>query len=126
MLKKLVELRKPIILTLIGALLISLILYIIFGDGEDTVMVLVGTLIMPFIIYGFFRLMFKVVEKNAPVTVLNFFVWFFLIAGFFGIVMMFVGFISNFPSAPPLSLACCVGLVAGALAEAKKNLDQFR
>lgn len=126
MLKKLVELRKPIILIPSGALLISLVLYLIFGDGEDTVMVLVGTLIMPFVTFGFFKLMFKVIEKNAPVTVLNIFIWFFLIAGLFGIVMMFVGFISNFPSASPLSLACCIGLVAGALAEAKKNLDRFR
>ena len=95
----------------------------IFGNGEDKVMVLVLSLILPLVIYGFVRLMFKIVRINAPLKFIKFGIYFFLIMGVLGVVMDIIHFITGFPNNLSPTLAACLGLIIAVLDEAKKNTE---
>ena len=66
MLNKLVQKKNVVLIVCAAVLLILWTLTLIFGNGEDKIMVLVLSLVLPFVIYGFVRLMFKVVRITAP------------------------------------------------------------
>ena len=94
---------------------------LIFGNGEDKVMVLVLSLIIPFVIYSFVRLMYKVVSINASLKIMCFFYYFFLIGGSLGTIMMFAEFISGFPNGLSPTLGACGALIIATLDSAKKS-----
>lgn len=123
MLNKLVQKKKVIFIALVAVLLILWTLTLIFGNGEDKIMVLVLSLVLPFIIYGFVRLMFKVIRIHAPLKFIKFGVYFFLIMGVFGVVMDVVHFITGFPDGFSPTLTACLGLIIAVLDETKKNID---
>ena len=87
MLNKLVQKKNILLIGCVAILLILWTLTLIFGNGEDKMMVLILSLILPFVIYGFVRLMFKVVRINAPLKFIKFGIYFFLIMGVFSVVM---------------------------------------
>lgn len=120
MLEKFVHKRKLISLVFLGALLMFWLLYWIFGSGEDKNMLLILTPILPIIIYGFARFMFKIVRINAPMKFITFGVWFFFIMGALGIILNLIGFIKGFPNGLSPTLGACMGLIVAVLAEAKK------
>ena len=121
--KKLADKRTLIMIILAGILLVLWVLHLILGSGQGKITVLVLTLILPMIIYGFVRLLSKVIGINAPLKVMNVFAWFFLICGTLGIVLNLIVFISGFPNGLSPSLGACMGLVTAVLDEAKKNFD---
>ena len=123
MLNKLVEKKTIILIVCVAALLILWTLTLIFGNEEDKIMVLVLSLILPVIIYGFVRLMFKVVRINAPLKLIKFGIYFFLIMGALGVVMDVIYFISGFPNGLSPTLTACLSLIIAALDEAKKNTE---
>ena len=124
MLKKMVEKTNLITFIFAGVLSVLWLLYLILGSGEDKIKILVLTPVLPFILYGFVRLIFKVVRMNAPLKAILFFVYFFLIVGTLGILMMSVEFISGFPNALSPTLGGSMGLIVAVLAEAKKSIEK--
>ena len=69
MLNKLIQKKNLILIIYAVVLLAFWTVALIFGNGEDKVMVLVLSLIIPFVIYGFVRLMYKVVSINASLKI---------------------------------------------------------
>ena len=123
MLNKLVQKKNVILIVCSAVLLILWTLTLIFGNGEDKVMVLVLFLILPFVVYGFVRLLFKVVRINAPLNFIKFVTYFFFIVGTFSVVMGVIYFISGFPNGLSPTLAACLGMIIAVLDEAKKNFE---
>ena len=123
MLNKLAQKKNIVLIVCAAILLILWTLTLIFGNGEDKVMVLVLSLILPLVIYGFVRLMFKIVRINAPLNFIKFGVYFFFIMGVLGVVMDIIHFITGFPNGLSPTLAACLGLIIAVLDEAKKNIE---
>ena len=96
MLHKLVQKKNIILLICAIVLLILWTLTLIFGNGEDKIMVLVLSLLLPFLFYGFVRLMFKIVRMNASLKFIKFGIYFFLIFGIFGVIQDVIYFIIFF------------------------------
>ena len=123
MLTKVVQKKNLILIIYAVVLLIFWTLALIFGNREDKVMVLILSLIIPFVIYGFVRLMYKIVSINASFKIMCFFYYFFLIGGLLGNVMMFVEFIGEFPNGLSPTLGACGALIIATLDSAKKNIE---
>ncbi len=123
MLNRLVQKKKIILIVCAVVLIVLWILTLIFGNGEDKVTVLVLSLLLPFIFYGFVRVMYKIVKINAPSKVMRFFFWFFLIMATFCIIMMIIEYVTDFPNGLSPFLGCFDGLIVATLDEAKKNIE---
>ena len=121
MLNKLIQKKNLILIIYAVVLLAFWTVALIFGNGEDKVMVLVLSLIIPFVIYSFVRLMYKVVSINASLKIMCFFYYFFLIGGLLGTIMMFAEFISGFPNGLSPTLGTCGALIIATLDSAKKS-----
>ena len=121
MLNKLIQKKNLILIIYAVVLLAFWTVALIFGNGEDKIMVLVLSLIIPFVIYGFVRLMYKVVSINASLKIMCFFYYFFLIGGLLGTIMMFPEFISGFPNGLSPTLGACGALIIATLDSAKKS-----
>ena len=121
MLNKLAQKKNIVLIVCAAILLILWTLTLIFGNGEDKVMVLVLSLILPLVIYGFVRLMFKIVRINAPLKFIKFGIYFFLIMGTLGVVMDIIHFITGFPNGLSPTLAACLGLIIAVLDGVNKN-----
>ena len=123
MLNKLIQKKNLILIIYAVVLLTFWTAALIFGNGEDKVMVLVLSLIIPFVIYSFVRLMYKVVSINASLKIMCFFYYFFLIGGSLGTIMMFAEFISGFPNGLSPTLGACGALIIATLDSAKKSFN---
>lgn len=123
MINKFVQRKNVILMGCAAVLLILWTLTLIFGNREDKIMVLVLSLVLPLVIYGFVRLMFKVVRINAPLKFIKFGSYFFLIMGVLGVVMDVVYFLTDFPNGLSPTLTACLGLIFAVLDEAKKNIN---
>ena len=77
MINKIIQ-KKNLILIVYAIVLLALwTVALILGNKEDKVMVLILSLIIPFVVYGFVRLMYKVVSINASFKTMCFFYYFF-------------------------------------------------
>ena len=123
MIQKLIPKKILILIIYATVLLMSWILALIFGNNEDKLMVLILSLVIPFVIYGFVRLMYKVVHINASPQVMSFFYYFFLVGGLLGTVMMLVEFISGFPNGLSPTLGACGAMIIATLDSAKKTIE---
>ena len=123
MLNKVIQKKNLILIIYAIVLLVFWTLTLIFGNAENKVMVLILSLIIPFVIYGFVRLMYKIASINASFKIMCFFYYFFLIGGLLGTVMMFVEFIGEFPSGLSPVLGACGALIIATLDSAKKNIE---
>ena len=123
MLNKIVQKKKLILIIYAVILLVFWTVALIFGNAEDKVMVLILSLIIPFVIYGFVRLMYKIVSINASLKVMCFFYYFFLVGGLLGTVMMFVEFVAGFPNGLSPTLGACGALIIATLDSAKKTIE---
>ena len=123
MLNKLIQ-KKNLILIIYAAVLLAFgVVALIFGNREDKLMVLILSLIIPFVVYGFVRLMYKVVHINASPKVIAFFYYFFLVGGLLGTLMMIVEFISGFPNGLSPTLSACGAMIIATLDSAKKTFE---
>ena len=77
MINKLIQKKNPILIVYAVVLLAFWVVALIFGNREDKVMVLILSLIIPFVVYGFVRLMYRVVSINASFKTMCFFYYFF-------------------------------------------------
>ena len=123
MLNKIVQKKNLILIVYAIVLLAFWTVALFFGNREDKVMVLIPSLIIPFIIYGFVRLMYKVVSINASFKAMCFFYYFFLTGGLLGTFMMFVEFVTGFPNGLSPTLGACGALIIATLDSAKKNIE---
>ena len=123
MIQKLIPKKNLILIIYATVLLMSWILALIFGNREDKVMVLILSLIIPFVVYGFVRLMYRVVSINASFKTMCFFYYFYLIGGLLGTVMMFVEFVAGFPNGLSPTLGACGALIIATLDSAKKTFE---
>ena len=123
MIQKLIPKKNLILIIYATVLLMSWILALIFGNREDKLMVLILSLIIPFVVYGFVRLMYKVVHINASPQVMSFFYYFFLVGGLLGTVMMLVEFIGGFPNGLSPTLGACGAMIIATLDSAKKTIE---
>ena len=123
MLNKIVQ-KKNLILIIYTIVLIAFwIVALIFGNTENKMLILVLSLILPFVIYGFVRLMYKIVSINASFKIMYFFYYFFLIIGWIGTVMVIAKFINGFPNGFSPTLGVCGALITATLDSAKKNIE---
>lgn len=120
MLSVLVKRKKPILLVYSVILLALWLLTLLFHTAENKVMILILSLVIPFVVYGFVRLMYKVVSIHASLGVLRFFYYFFLIGGFLGTVMLLFEFVFGFPNGLSPTLGACGALVVATLDSARK------
>ena len=123
MLNKIIQKKNMILIIYAVIFLAFWTVALIFGNAKDKVMVLILSLIIPFVIYGFVRLMYKVVSINASFKIMCFFYYFFLIGGTLGTVMMFVEFIGEFSNGLSPTLGACGALIIATLDSAKKNIE---
>lgn len=123
MLNKLVRKKNIIIIAYVIVLLSLWVMSLVWGNREDKTMVLVLSLITPFMVYGFVRLLYKVVNTNASPKVMRFFYWLFLAGGTLGIIMMIVEYVNGFPNGLSPTLGACGGMIAATLDKAKKNIE---
>ena len=123
MLNKIIQKKNPILIVYAVVLLAFWAVTLIFGNREDKVMVLILSLIIPFVVYGFVRLMYKVVSINASFKTMRFFYCFFLIGGLLGTVMLFVEFVAGFPNGLSPTLGACGALIIATLDSAKKSFE---
>lgn len=115
--------EKRNLVLIIGAIiaLIPLVLYLILSSGEDKLLMLVLSLVLPLIIYGFIRLLGKIVRPHAPASALKIGTYFFMIAGMIGALVCLVAFVTNFPNGFSPGITVCFALALAALDEAKKT-----
>lgn len=123
MLNKLVQWKIVILIVCTAVIIILWMLTLIFGNGEDKIKVLVLSLVLPLMIYGFARLMFRTVRIASLLKYIKTGIYFFLIMGVFGVVMFVIYFITGFPNGLSPSLTACLGLIMAVLDEAKKNIE---
>ena len=123
MIQKLITRKNLMLIICAAVLLVSWILALIFGNREDKLMVLIFSLIIPLVVYGFVRLMYKVVHINASPKVMSFFYYFFLACGLLGTVMMLVEFIGGFPNGLSPTLGACGAMIIATLDSAKKTIE---
>ena len=121
MLNKIIQKKNLILIVYAVVLLAFWTVALILGNSEDKVMVLILSLIIPFVVYGFVRLMYKVVSINASFKAMCFFYYFFLIGGLLGTVMMFVEFVAGFPNGLSPTLGACGALILATLDSATKS-----
>ena len=123
LLKNLVDKRKLITVIFASIWLVTLLLYLILGSGEDKVFYLVMGIVAPAFIYFGARLIFNVVRIHASMRYLNFAVWFFLVVGTLAAVVDVKLLITDFLGSFSPTMGCCMALIVAVLAEAKKNLE---
>ena len=123
MINKVIQKKNLILIIYAIVLFVFWTLALIFGNAENKVMILVLSLIIPFVIYGFVRLMYRVVSINSSFRTMCFFYYFFLIGGSLGTVMMFVEFVAGFPNGLSPTLGACGALIIATLDSAKKNIE---
>ena len=123
MLNKLIQKKNLILIIYAAVLLVLWTLALIFGNREDKLLVLILSLIIPFVVYGFVRLMYKVVHINASLKVMSFFYYFFLVGGLLGTVMMLVEFIGGFPNGLSTTLGACGAMIIATFDSAKKTFE---
>ena len=123
MINKLVQRKNVILVVFVAVLLILWTLTLIFGNREDKTTVLVLSLVLPFMLYGAGRLMFKIVRVTAPLKYIKFGIYFFFIFCVFSVVIDVIYFITGFPNGLSPTLTACLGVIIAMLDEAKKNID---
>lgn len=123
MLNKIIQKKNLIMIIYAVVLLIFWIVTLIWGNAEDKMIVLILSLIIPFVIYSFMLLTYKIVSINAPIKVMRFFYYFFLIGGVLGIAMLTFEFIGGFPNGLSPTLGACGALIISTLDSAKKNIE---
>lgn len=120
---KLIEKRRMFFIVLVAVLMIPWTVTLIFASGADKVKILILSLVLPIVIYGFMRLLFGAVAVNAPQKFIKFMLLFFIIAGILCVCVGIVYFITDFPNGLSPSFASCLGMIQAALDEAKKRLQ---
>jgi hypothetical protein len=123
MIQKLITRKNLILIIYAAVLLVFWILALIFGDNEDKLKILILSLIIPFVVYGLVRLMYKAVHISASPKVMSFFYYFYLVGGLLGTVMMIVEFIGGFPNGLSPVLGACGALIIATLDSAKKTFE---
>ena len=123
MIQKLIPKKNLILIIYATVLLVFWILALIFGNSEDKLMVLILSLIIPFVAYGFDRLMYKVARINASPKMMSFFYCFFLVGALLGTLMMIVEFIGGFPNGLSPTLGACGAMIIATLDSAKKTFE---
>ena len=124
MINKIIQKKNLILIVYAIILLAFWTVALIFGNREDKVMVLILSLIIPFVVYGFGRFMlYRVVSINASFKTMCLFYYFFLVGGLLGTFMMFVEFITGFPNGLSPILGACGALIIATLDSAKKTIE---
>ncbi len=123
MLEKLAKKRKLIAIIYGAVLLVLLLLEIIFGNPDDRITIIVGTVIgLPFVYFGI-KFGFKIVRINASPKYMRFGSWFFLIVSAIGIVVSVPNYIRYFPNGFSPFVSCVMGLWLGILTDVEKHIE---
>lgn len=122
MLNKLIQ-KRNIILIIFAILFFALwTLTLIFCNSADKSELLILSIIMPFVVYGFVRLMYKIVKINAPLKIMRVFYGIFLINGAIITLSMIVEFIKWFPNGFTIAFGVSGAVIIATLDDAKKNI----
>ncbi len=108
-----------IIFAVVWAVTFALALF--FDSRENKTVVLVLSVVGPLIIYGFIKLMFKIMRKVAYPQYVKVIVRLILAVAIIGVVIMLINFIIGFPNALSPSLPMGMATVIAMLEEEKKN-----
>ncbi len=114
--EKLIKAKKYILFAGIIITLILLGIFLIFGNSNDKVLFLILSVVLPFIIYGFIRLLFFAISKIAPLKIMTIFSYFFIIACVLGLILTVIPyFIMHFPNGYSPIMSCLFATVTGVL-----------
>lgn len=121
MIKSLIQKRNLILIIFVSVLLALCIVTLVFGNTDDKVIVVILSFIVPSIIYGFIRLIYKIIRITASLKSMAFFYAIFLFFGAFGIIMMLIEYITWFPNGLTIGLGSSQAIFIAALDEIKKT-----
>ncbi len=122
MLNKIIEKRRIITIICLALYAITFILSLIFWNNPEKISIHIVGIIVPAIIYGFVKIMFKIMRSVAKPEMLTPIIWLLLIGGAAGTVMMILHFITAFPNGFSPSLGAAAAELIAILAEAEKNM----
>jgi len=123
MLNKWIQKKNLILIAYSVIVLLAFCTTLIFGTSEDKLMILILSLVLPFVTYGFVRLMYKIVSVNASFKIMCIFYYFFLTFGLLSTAMMLIEFIGGFPNGLSPTLGISGSLIIATLDSAKKTIE---
>ncbi len=119
---KLIKNKNIILIVFIIVFFVPWTLTLIFSNGADKVELLILSLIMPLVVYGFMRLNYKIMKSNASDKIMRIFYYFFLINGALILISMIVEFIKRFPNGFTIAFGVCQAVIIATIDDAKKNI----
>ena len=99
-------------------------LYLALGAGGGKVVLLILSAIMPFLIYGMFRLAYLLLGLFIPFKVMKVFYYIFLGVGTLGSIAMLVNFIAYFPNGYTAAIGVLTAITLATLDRAKKAIKK--
>ncbi len=124
MLKRLVEKRALIFKIWVVLVAVMGVISFMYGDIEDRGTMFILSIIVPFLMYGFVRFMFKVVLGNASLKTVSFYAWFFIIGCTLGLLLSLGAYVMDFPNSFSPSNTAMIGVVIGVLDAMDKIIEK--
>ena len=124
MLKELIKKREPIFRIWMILVIVMGAISFVYGDIEARGSTLMASVIVPFVAYGFVRLVFKIVLGDKHLKTVSLFAWFFIIVCTLGVLTSFVGFVVDFPNSFSPANTVEIGIVMGVLDSMKKRFEK--
>lgn len=113
--------RNCILLCYASALLVLWVLTLLWGTAMNKALLLVLTLIVPLLFYGFVRLLYRILRIHASSKIMCRFFVFFACVSILGTVLTVIDFITDFPNGLSPSLGACGAILVATLDTARKN-----
>jgi len=120
MFNKIIQKRKMLMAVLAAIFLVLWTLTMVCGNAENKEKILVLSLVLPAVVYGFVSLLYRLVKSNASQRLMRVFFWVFLIAGTLGTIVMITEFIVGFPNGLSPTLGALGGLIMATIHNAAK------
>lgn len=123
MIRRLVQKKKLFLAICMLVFLAFWVLTLLFATRGDKTILLVLSLVIPFVAYGGLRLSFAICRKIYSLSFMKFMVRFVFVMGLLVMVLMFSDFIRSYPNGIAGATGAYLGFFAVALDEEKKNME---
>ena len=123
MIGRLVQKKKLFLAICVLVFLALWVLTLLFATRGDKTILLVLSLVIPFVVYGCLRLSFVICRKIYSLSFMKFMVRFVFVMGLLVMALMFFDFIRSYPNGIAGATGAYIGFFAAALGEEKKNIE---
>ena len=123
MIGRLVQKKKLFLAICVLVFLALWVLTLLFATRGDKTILLVLSLVIPFVVYGCLRLSFVICRKIYSLSFMKFMVRFVFVMGLLVMALMFFDFIRSYPNGIAGATGAYIGFFAVALSEEKKNIE---